>query len=149
MNYTQSRLNPLRGLEELQSRIINAFRPLSGTDDGDEPFAHSGWSPLVDIAEGEAGYLIVAEIPGMKKDEVKVTVENGILSISGERKFQQDGSMRWQRTERGYGRFSRSFTLPQYADPVQVKAEFKEGLLHIHVPKSEAARPKQIDIKVN
>jgi HSP20 family protein len=147
MNYMLSRLNPLRDLEDLQNRIITAFGRTPEAD-GDEPFAHSEWRPAVNIAEAEDGYWIVAEMPGVRKEDVQVMVENGTLTVSGERKF-DDAAKKWQRIECGYGRFSRSFTLPQYADASQVKAEFKDGLLHIHVPKSEAARPKQIEIKVD
>jgi HSP20 family protein len=149
MSLILARLNPLRELEDIQNRLTNAFRPSADLFNGDEPFAHSEWRPLMNIAESEEEYLIVAEMPGMKKEDVHVTLENGTLTVSGERKFQEDDNRKWRRVECGYGRFSRSFTLPQYADPSQVKAEFKDGLLHIHVPKSEAARPKQIQIEVD
>jgi HSP20 family protein len=148
MKYMLSRLNPLRDLEDLQNRIIHAFGRPSNGDHADEPFAHSEWRPAVNIAEAEDGYWIVAEMPGVRKEDVAVTVEKGTLTVSGERKF-DEAAKKWQRIECGYGCFSRSFTLPQYADAAQVKAEFKDGLLHIHVPKSEAARPKQIEIKVD
>ena len=104
--------------------------------------------PLVDITEDESEYLITAELPEVKKDGVRVTVENGMLTIAGERKF--DGkNKKWHRVERSYGSFARSFALPDDGDAAKVNAEFKDGLLKVHVAKSEAARPKQIEVNVS
>jgi HSP20 family protein len=85
----------------------------------------------------------------MKKEDVKVTVENGVLTISGERKFEkEEKNKKYHRLERGYGTFMRSFTLPDDADANKIKAEFKNGLLKVHLPKSEHAKPKQIEVNV-
>jgi HSP20 family protein len=94
-------------------------------------------------------YLIKAELPEMRKEDVKVTVENGVLTISGERKFEkEEKKKKYHRVERGFGTFMRSFALPDDADFSKVNAEFKNGVLTVHVPKSEHAKPKQIDVKV-
>src|SRR5256885_1114590 len=108
-----------------------------------------GWTPLADITEDEKEYLIKAELPEIKKEDVKVTVENGVLTISGERKFEkEEKNKKYHRVERGYGTFMRSFTLPDDADANKIKAEFKNGLLKVHLPKSEHAKPKQIEVNV-
>src|SRR5204863_8184800 len=107
------------------------------------------WAPLADITEDDEEYLIKAELPDMKKEEVKVTVENGVLTISGERKFEkEEKKKKYHRVERSYGTFMRSFTLPDDADFSKVNAEFKNGLLTVRVPKSEHAKPKEIEVKV-
>ena len=151
MNNTLTRWNPLQELEEFQNRILSAFNPAtSRRNNGQESLATAEWMPVVDIAEDDKEYLITAELPEVKKDDVRVTVENGVLTLTGERKFEkEENNKRWHRVERSYGSFARSFTLPGDSDAAKVKAEFKEGLLKVHVAKSEAARPKQIEVKVS
>ena len=154
MTNALTRWNPWRELEDFQSRILSAFNPDSssrGNCDGHGNGHRSSlWMPLVDITEDEQEYLITAELPEVKKDDVKVTLENGVLTITGERKFEQEEKdKRYHRVERSYGSFARSFTLPSDGDPQKVNAEFKEGVLKVHVTKSEAARPKQIEVKVS
>ena len=106
------------------------------------------WAPLVDIEENENGYLIKADLPGLSKDDVHVTLENGVLSISGERKQEkEEKDKKYHRVERVYGRFVRSFTLPEDADPDQISAQFKDGVLEVRIGKSEAVKPKRIEIK--
>ena len=117
---------------------------------GDENITVSEWSPLVDIAEDEKEYLIKVELPEVQKDDVKVTVENGTLTLRGERKAEKEEKGRkFHRMERFYGRFERSFSIPDDADGSNVKAEYKDGVLRVHLAKSEKAAPKQIEIKVN
>ena len=107
------------------------------------------WSPLVDIAEDDQEYLIKAELPEVKKEDVKVTVENGTLTIAGERKFEKDEkNKKHHRVERSYGSFVRSFSVPDDADDSKVNAEFKDGLLKVRLMKSEKAKPKSIEVKV-
>ena len=154
MKTALTRWNPLRELEDFQSRILSAFNPGSSSrslGDGDGN-GHSSalWMPLVDITEDDKEYLITAELPEVKKEDVKVTVENAVLLVSGERKFEkEEKEKRYHRVERSYGSFARSFTLPTDGDPQKVNAEFKEGVLKVHVTKSEAAKPKQIEVKVS
>ena len=149
MNSTLTRWNPLQELEEFQNRILSAFNPAtSRRSNGQESLATAEWMPMVDIAEDDKEYLITAELPEVKKDDVRVTVENGVLTLTGERKFEkEENNKRWHRVERSYGSFARSFTLPGDSDAAKVNAEFKEGMLTVRVAKSEASRPKQIEVK--
>ena len=102
----------------------------------------------MDITEDEKEFLIKAELPGLKKEEVKVTVEDGVLTISGERKTEkEEKGKKYHRIERAYGSFVRCSTLPEGADPSKVNAEFHEGLLNVHVAKSPMTLPKSIEIK--
>ena len=108
------------------------------------------WAPVVDIIEDETEYLIKVDLPEIKKEEVKVTVENGVLVLSGERKLEKEEKGRkYHRIERAYGSFGRTFSLPDNADAEKVNAEFNEGVLKLHIAKSEAARPKQIEVKIS
>jgi HSP20 family protein len=141
--------NPFRELEEIQSRLSSLFgrTPLRGL--GEETMTVSEWTPLVDITEDEKEYLIKAELPEVKKEDVKVTVEDETLSITGERKFEkEEKGKKYHRVERAYGSFMRSFTLPEGTTGDKVSAEFKDGVLKVHLPKSEEVKPKSIDVKV-
>ena len=151
MNSTLTRWNPLRELEDFQSRILSAFHPAATrSGNGQESLTGAEWMPLVDIAEDDKEYLITAELPEVKKEDVKVTVENGVLTVTGERKFEKEEKNKtYHRVERSYGSFARTFALPDDGDAAKVNAEFKDGMLKVHVAKSEAARPKQIEVKVN
>jgi HSP20 family protein len=142
--------NPFRELEDIQNRLSSLFgrTPLRGL--GEEAMTVSEWTPLVDIAEDEKEYLIKAELPEVKKEDVKVTVENGVLTITGERKFEkEEKNKKYHRVERAYGSFMRSFTLPEGAAGDKINAEFKDGVLKVHLPKSAEAKPKSIDVKVD
>ena len=111
--------------------------------------AVADWSPEVDISEDDQGYLLKADLPEMKKDDVRVTVEDGVLSVSGERKCQkEDQKKKFHRIERSFGTFRRSFTLPEDADSTKVTAEFREGVLKVHLPTTPAARSKATQVKV-
>jgi len=149
MQQTLTRWEPFREMEEFQNHLSTLFgRPLRRTN-GREEITLPEWTPLADITEDEKEYLIKAELPEMKKEAVKVTVENGVLIISGERKFEKEEKKRkYHRVERGYGTFMRSFTVPDDADANKIKAEFKNGLLTVHLPKTEHAKPKQIEVNV-
>ena len=128
---------------------LNPFRRSSLTTD-DETISVPEWAPLVDIAEDEREYLIKVELPEVKREEVKVTVEGGTLTIAGERKAEKEEKGRkFHRVERYYGRFERSFSIPDDAEAANVKAEFKDGVLRVHLAKSEKARPKEIEVKVS
>jgi len=107
------------------------------------------WTPSVDISETEGEYQIKAEIPDVKKEDVKVTLEDGVLTIQGERKHEkEEKGKKYHRIERSYGSFVRTFSLPDVIDEDKVRAEFKEGVLNLSLPKSEKAKPKAIDVKV-
>lgn len=141
----------MRELDEFQNRILRAFNPESARrGSGQESLTLAEWIPLVDITEDDKEYLITAELPEVKKEDVRVTVENGVLTISGERKFEkEEKNKKYHRVERSYGSFARTFALPDDGDAAKVNAEFKDGLLKVRVAKSEAARPKQIEVKVS
>jgi HSP20 family protein len=151
---TLTQWNPMRELEDFQSRILSAFNPDWSRRSGDGQNSRSSssvaWMPLVDIAEDDSEYLITSELPEVKKEDVKVTVENGVLTITGERKFEnEEKGKKYHRVERSYGSFTRSFVLPDDGDPAQIAAEFKDGLLKVRLAKSEKAKPKQIEVQVN
>lgn len=151
MSTTLARWNPIRELEDLQTRLSNVLSFPSLRHNGEkELMTISEWSPAVDITEDGTEYVVTAELPEIKKEDVKVTVENGILSISGERKFEKEEKGRkYHRIERSYGSFQRSFDLPDDADSGKVEAKFSEGTLKVHVAKSEQSKPKQVEIKVS
>jgi HSP20 family protein len=143
--------DPFKEVRDLQNRLSSLFSatPLQGADGKEETMTVAEWSPRVDICEDEREYSIRAELPGLKKEEVKVTVENGVLSISGERKYEkEDKNRKYHRIERAYGNFLRSFSIPDDADASKVSAEFKDGVLDVHLAKDEKAKPKAIEVKV-
>jgi len=146
------RWDPFRELEEMSDRLNRMItRPGSAQSAGQakEVMTVADWSPTVDISETEAEYAIKAELPEVKKEDVKVTVEDGVLTLQGERKQEkEEKGKKYHRVKRSYGRFVRSFTLPDSVDESKVKAEYADGVLHLHLPKSEKAKPKQIDVKI-
>ena len=107
------------------------------------------WAPRVDIVETEKEFTIKAEIPDVKKEEVKITVDNGVLSIHGERKKEkEEKGKKFHRVERYYGSFTRSFTLPDNVDETKIEASFKDGMLNLQIPKSKKSNPKAIEVKI-
>jgi HSP20 family protein len=145
---TLIRWNPFKETEELHNRLFNLFNlaPVRGSNGANTV---ANWSPLVDVTEDEKEYHIKAELPEVRKEDVKVTVENGYLTISGERKFEQEQrGKRYHRVERAYGSFTRHFSVPEDADDGQVSAEFKDGVLNVRLAKSEKAKPKSVEVKV-
>lgn len=142
--------NPFRELDEVQNRLSSFFGGSwnrAGNSNGGLKLAD--WSPQVDIIEDEKEYLVKADLPEMKKEEIKIKVEEGLLSVSGERNAEKEEKGKtFHRIERSYGSFERSFTLPENADGTKVSAEFKEGVLKVHLPKSASAKPKTVEVKV-
>lgn len=135
----------------MEQRLSNLLgrTPTQTGGDKKESIAVAEWSPLVDISEDEKEYLIKAEVPEMKKDEIKINVHDDVLSISGERKYEkEEKGKKYHRVERAYGSFMRSFTLPEDADGSRVNAEYNNGILHVHLPKSAMAKPKAIEVKI-
>jgi HSP20 family protein len=103
--------------------------------------------PAVDISETEDALVLHAELPGLKKDQVKITIEDGVLTIAGEKNFETEEKKKdYHRVERRFGSFHRSFTLPNNVDHGKAKAEFADGVLTVTLPKSEAAKPRQVEI---
>jgi HSP20 family protein len=144
------RWDALKEMKEVQARIGSFFNlPLFRHGDGkQEAMTIAEWSPLVDIVEDDTEYLIKAELPEVKKENVKVTVENGVLSITGERNYEEEKDKKHHRLERAYGSFVRAFAIPDDADASKVMAEFKDGVLKVHLAKDEKAKPKTIEVKV-
>jgi HSP20 family protein len=146
-----------RDLPTFPSDVLNIQREINGMFDRffrsgwseDTNLAPTVWSPATDITEDEHGYSVKVELPGVKKDEVKITMENSVLTIRGEKKQEkQSKSDNAHRVERCYGSFQRSFTLPSTVKAEKIEATFADGILTIALPKAEEARPKQIDVKV-
>lgn len=140
---------PIVELEDVANRLNHIF--------GKTPVRHASdiemttvadWAPSVDIGETDKAYLIKAEIPEVNKEDVKVTLQNGMLTIRGERKIQEEDT-KFHRIERCYGNFSRSFTVPDDADENDIKAQFKDGMLNITLAKSKQAKSGKIAITVS
>jgi HSP20 family protein len=146
-----ARWSPLKELEEMEKRLSGFFghQPTGGTGEKKEAISVAEWSPLVDITEDEKEYVIKAEIPEMKKEDIKLNVHDDVLTITGERKYEkEEKGKKYHRVERAYGSFMRSFTLPENADGSKISAEYKDGLLKVHLPKSEKAKSKAIEVKI-
>lgn len=107
------------------------------------------WAPRADVSETDVGFCITAEVPGIKREDVKINIEDHVLSIRGEKKQEKDEkSETFHRIERFYGSFSRSFSLPENVDEEKIEAVFNDGLLTLTIPKTEVEKPKSIEIKV-
>ena len=147
---TLVRWNPYRELEDMSDRLNRLFsRPSEPQTNGNETMMVADWVPSVDVSETDGEYQIRAEIPDVKKEDVKVILEKGVLTIQGERKQEKEEKGRkYHRVERTYGSFVRSFALPDLVEEEKVKAEFKDGVLHLRLPKSEKAKPKAIEVKL-
>ncbi len=146
-----TRWDPFRELDDLQNRLSTIFGRAPVKKDGDkrEALTVAEWAPLVDIVEDDKNYVIKAELPGLKKEGIKVGVQDDVLTISGERKYEkEEKDKKFHRIERAYGSFMRSFTIPEDSDGEEVSAEFKDGILRVHLPKTEKVKPKQIEVNV-
>jgi HSP20 family protein len=146
------RYEPFRNLVTVQDRMNRIFEEaFRGAPRGtEEEWALGGaWAPAVDIYEHEGNLVLKAELPGIDPKDVDVQVENNVLTLRGERKFDSEVKREeYHRVERAYGTFSRSFTLPNVIDTAKIKAEFKDGVLRVTLPQREEAKPKQISIAV-
>jgi HSP20 family protein len=141
--------NPFSDLEDISARLNRVFNqmPARATETGGPFFAD--WAPAVDISETDNEYLIKAELPEVKKENVKVEMLDGVLTIEGERsREKEEKDKKFHKVERAYGRFVRQFALPNAVEAAKVAAEFKDGVLNVHLPKSVAAKPKPIEVKV-
>jgi len=136
-----------RDFEDMFNRYAKAVeQPRAGSQ---EVIATGDWAPRVDIAETDKAFQIKAEIPDVNKEDVKVTVYNGVLTIQGERKQEkEEKGKKFHRVERNYGCFTRSFTLPDNVDETKISASFKDGMLNLQIQKTEEVKPKSIEVKV-
>jgi HSP20 family protein len=140
------RLFPNRN-NRLFEDAFNLFRPFAPFTEETLPL--TTWTPLCDIYETEREIVLKMELPEVKKEDVRVTLENNVLTMRGERKFEERAEgENYHRVERQYGEFMRSFSLPTTVDPEGIKATYKDGVLAMTLPKRKDARPKQIEVKV-
>ena len=142
-----AKMDPFR---DLQSRMNRLFGENFGFfPEGEEGLSLSTWAPACDIYENENEIVVKAELPEVKKEDVKVNIVNNVLTIRGERKFEEETKREnYNRLERSYGEFMRSFTLPNTVDNSGIAAEFKDGMLNVTLPKRADAKPKQVEVKV-
>ena len=146
------RWEPFRDMVAVQDRLNRIFdEAVRGNPRvSEEDWALGGqWAPSVDIFEHEGNLVLKAELPGIEPKDVDVRVENNVLTLQGERKFESEVKReKYHRVERAYGTFSRSFTLPNVVDTEKIKAEYKDGVLQVTLPQREEAKPKQIQVSV-
>jgi HSP20 family protein len=140
--------DPFHEVDELLDRYSRPFDwPFRGRRD--VSVRDADWAPRVDISETDDNFCIKAEVPGIKREDVKINIEDHVLSIHGENKqVKEEEGEQFHRVERYYGSFRRSFTLPENVDEEKIEANFKDGLLTLTIPKTEAAKPKSIEVKV-
>jgi HSP20 family protein len=138
--------DPFREMRSLQDEVNRLFA--SSFNRGDNEIARGAWSPSVDIFENKDQIVLEAELPGMNADDVNISIENNVLTLHGERKFEKkDEGDNFHRVERSYGSFTRSFTLPPTVSSENANAEFENGLLRLTLAKREEAKPRRIEIK--
>ena len=149
MNLTK--WHPIKELEDVSRRLSHLLsRSHIPIESGQEMLEMADWTPSVDVSETDTAYLIKGEIPGVKKEDVKVSIQNGVLTIAGERNIEkEEKGKKFHRIERSYGSFMRSFHVPNDADESAVKAEFKDGMLNVTLPKSAVAKHSAIEISVS
>ncbi|HSE21529.1 MAG TPA: Hsp20/alpha crystallin family protein [Pyrinomonadaceae bacterium] len=136
-------LNPPTGV--LPFDMFRRFAPTMG-----DPNSLSPWVPLCDIYETDQEIVLKMELPEMKRDDVRLTLEKNVLTIRGERKFEAKVEQEnYHRVERHYGQFVRSFSVPSFIEETKILAEFKDGVLTVTMPKNESATPKHIELKIN
>ena len=142
--------DPMSELSALQGRVNQVLEDTFGTRfHRGEQQGTGTWSPAVDIFETGSEIVLKAEVPGIARDQVHLEVDDGVLSLRGERKFEKEvKEENYHRVERVYGAFHRSFTLPDSVDPEKVRAELKDGVLEVRLGKREQAKPKQITVAV-
>ena len=144
-----ARWSPLQQLSTLRNEIDRLFEEPFSFWGATQPFM-SGWSPALDVFEDKDNLVVKAELPGMKKEDIEISLHDNVLSLSGERKEEQkhhQGEI--HRSERFVGKFQRTFSLPTPVEAEKVKASYKDGILTVTLPKTEASKPKQIEIKAS
>jgi HSP20 family protein len=134
-------------MTQMSPRLAHALG-LHGQPQGSGRAATTAWAPALDISERKDAYLVTVELPGVETDDLQITLEDGLLTIQGERQFTQESSeQQFHRVERRYGAFRRSITLPAQVQAEQIEASFDNGVLQIMVPKLEEAKPKRIQVR--
>jgi HSP20 family protein len=143
-----ARWDPFQDLLAIQDEMNQLFGQVMGQGSRAKEAGARAWAPALDIAERNDAYVVTVEVPGVKPEELNITLENGVLTISGERRFETETKEeQFHRIERRYGAFRRSVTLPDRVTADAVEASFEDGLLQVVVPKAEEAKPKRIEIR--
>jgi HSP20 family protein len=141
------RWDPFRDINVLQDRMNRLFEDAGRGWRSEEPAAANTWSPAVDIFEAQGEIVVKAELPGMDRKDITLNLENNVLTLKGDRRFEKETKEEnYHRIERAYGGFSRSFSIPATVDEEKIHADYKDGVLKIILPKKEQAKPKQIRI---
>lgn len=145
------RWDPFRELEDMSARLNRLFnQPRARRLPDEEGTLLADWTPAIDVQETDSEYLVKADLPEVKKEDVRVDIQDGMLSVRGERRQEKEEQGKtFHRIERAYGRFERRLAVPAEVDAQKVAAEFKDGVLNVHLPKSATAKPKTIDVKVS
>ena len=146
------RWDPFRDLltiqDEMNTLFNRAYGEQRGQGEGTGPQARA-WAPALDISEEKDAYLVSVELPGIKPDQIEITLEDGLLTLAGEREFHaESGEQQFHRVERRYGSFRRAITLPNQVQADAIEAHFEDGVLNVRVPKAEEAKPKRIQVQV-
>jgi HSP20 family protein len=145
-----SRWDPFQDLLAIQDEMNQLFGRAVGQGPGRSQ-GQSGermWAPALDISERKDAYVVTVEVPGIKAEDLDITLEDGLLTIQGERRFTQESTeQQFHRVERRYGSFRRSITLPAQVQAEQIEASFEDGVLQVIVPKAEEAKPKKISVR--
>jgi HSP20 family protein len=141
-----ARFSPFSDLRRLEAPF---FEPFFGFPYMQEESRSNVWNPPVDVLEENEKIVVKVEVPGIDEKDLRVTFEDGLLTVAGERQFERKDDRNYHRIERTYGTFTRTFTLPRSVDAAQIKAEYRNGVLEIEIPKKEESRPKEIAINVN
>ena len=141
------RWDPFRDMNTLQDRMNNLFEEVNRGSGSDEP-STATWSPAVDIFETYDEIVVQVEVPGLLREDIELNLDNNVLSLKGNRKLDKESAdENYHRIERSYGSFSRSFSIPTMIKEDDIKADYKDGVLSIALPKTERARPKEIKIR--
>ena len=142
------RYDPFRDLRTLQEEVNRLFSTNLSRSFGDEGIGRGAWAPSVDIYENKDQIVLEAELPGMKQEDFDLSVENNIITLRGERKFEKtEETDNYHRVERSYGSFTRSFTLPHTVSAEGATAEYNNGVLRVTLPKREETKARRIEIK--
>jgi HSP20 family protein len=143
-----TRWDPFRDLGILQERMNRVFEDAAVRGwKNDEPSATTSWSPAVDIYETDSEIMVQAELPGVDRKDIALQLENNVLTLKGDRRFEKETNQEnYHRIERSYGAFSRAFTIPTIVDEDKIRADYRDGILKIALPKKEQVKAKQIKI---
>ncbi len=142
------RYDPWRNIDQLRQEMNQLFENRLGGEEGNEPGVVTDWRPAVDVQEDSQQYLITADLPGVDPQDIEVSLENGVLTIRGQRQWKEEADKgEYKRVERVRGNFYRRFTLPDTADAEKVKAKSHNGVLEVVIPKQERVQPRKIEVE--